>query len=111
VLTLYEDIPTETLKLIVSILKPVKSDLIELAVKILNKPFKNEEAIFNFLNYHQNYKILNKERIRIILTEFLPTIQQLEKFQKIITNSDWDDEIKTLILQEITTLERIFLKS
>ena len=111
VLSLYDDIPTETLRLIISMLKPIKTDLIELAVKILNRPFKNEETIFNFLNCHQNYKILNKERIRIILTEFLPTIQQLENFQKKITDSDWEDEIKTNILQEITTLERIFLKS
>jgi len=111
VLSLYDEIPSETLRLIVSMLKPIKSDVIKLAVKILNTPFKNEEAIFKFLNYHQNYKILNKERIRIILTEFLPTFQQLENFQKRIADSDWDEGIKTVLLQEITTLERIFLKS
>lgn len=111
VLSFYDDIPTETLRLVISMLKTIKSNLIELAVKILNRPFKNEEAIFKFLDHNQNYKILNKERIRIILAEFLPTIHQLENFQKRITDSDWEDEIKTMILQEITTLERIFLKS
>ena len=111
VLNLYDEIPPETHRIILSMLKPIKSDLIELAVKILNKPFKNEEEIYKFLDCHQNYKILNKEKIRIILTEFLPSIHQLENFQKKITDSDWQDEIKTMILQEIMTLERIFLKS
>ena len=110
VLTLYDDIPTETLRVIILMLKPIKSDLIELAVKILTKSFKNEEEIFKFLDYHQNYRIFDKERVRIILTEFLSTIQQLENFQKRITDSNWEDEIKILFLQEIMTLERIILK-
>ncbi|MFW9951809.1 MAG: hypothetical protein ACFFKA_16960 [Candidatus Thorarchaeota archaeon] len=110
VLSLNAQIPEEILRAIIFILNPKKPGLNRLILDILKMNLKNEDNLFKFLNHNQNYRILDKEKIRFLLVEYFQTINQLEIFKDNINNSSWDKKIETLFYQEIATLERIYLK-
>ncbi len=110
VFNLYKNLEESSLKSIMSILGTKNTDRVNLALKILKKEITNEEKLFNFLNNHQNYKLLNKSIVRVLIIEFLTTISQLETFQEKILNSDWEEKVKVTFNSEINTLEKILLQ-
>ncbi|NHJ24324.1 MAG: hypothetical protein EAX89_07095 [Candidatus Lokiarchaeota archaeon] len=110
VFNLYKNLEESSLKSIISILGTKNTDRVNQALKILKKEISNEEKLFNFLNNHQNYKLLNKNMVRVLIIEFLTTISQLETFQEKILNSDWEEKVKVTLNSEIKILEKILLQ-
>jgi hypothetical protein len=80
------------------------------ALTILKKNISNEEKLIKFLNYNNNYKLLDKNIIRTLLVEYFTTTTQLESFQEKIMKSEWEKEIKNILSSEIKILEKIFLQ-
>jgi hypothetical protein len=110
VLELYENLENSSLKSVMLVLSSKNTYLTIPALKILKKNISNEEKLFKFLNYNNNYKLLDKNIIRTLLVEYFTTTTQLESFQEKIMKSEWEKEIKNILSSEIKILEKIFLQ-
>lgn len=103
-------IPKTSYKNIFRTLNMAESETIESISKILDKEIKDENKLFDVLNLTENYKLLNKKSIRIILFNCINNLSNLEIFKNLISKSDWNEKEKNLYLKEINDYERIILK-
>jgi len=103
-------IPNTSYKNIFRSLNTAEKEMMEPISKILNKEIKDENKLFDVLNLTENYKVLNKKSIRIILFNCINNLPNLENFKNLISKSEWNEKEKNLFLKEINDYERIIFK-
>jgi len=104
-------IPKSLLKNLLHILNSSNSELEELSTNILRKSIKNESILIDLLDSFENYKILNKKGIRLILLIYFNSVDSLQSFRKLILKSKWDISHKEMFLNEINDYQRLLLKN
>ena len=105
------NIPELALKNILNILNQSNEDLLIMGTKILRKNIISENALFDLLNNSENYKILKKKAIRVLLMEYFKSISKVERFREEILSSDWMDQYRSMFLKEIDIFQRLLLKN
>ena len=110
-LSYIDNIPKSLLKNILQILNSSNSELEELSTNILRKSIKNENILVDLLNSFENYKILNKKGIRLIILIYFNSVDSLESFRKLISKSKWDIRNKEMFLNEIDDYQKLLLKN
>ena len=93
--------PISLFKNFLTLLNKEQSELKENIDTILVKHLNDESLIFNTLNQKNYYQILKPNGLRLILQSFIPSINKIASLQKLIQNSDWNFEIKSMYLDEI----------
>ncbi|MHA1412460.1 MAG: hypothetical protein ACTSO4_07570 [Promethearchaeota archaeon] len=107
ILDLMGKIPSYFYPRIIKLLDSANQKVLESLEKIVKKYFKNDEELLQILNDDENYKLLNKNSIRIILITLFQSIESLEKFKSKIFETNWSRKHKELILNEIRVYEKI----
>lgn len=107
ILDLMGKIPSYFYPRIIKLLDSANQKVLESLEKIVKKYFKNDEELLQILNDDENYKLLNKNSIRIILITLFQSIESLEKFKSKIFETNWSRKYKELILNEIRVYEKI----
>lgn len=106
-----DNIPKQVLENVLHILNSTNTELENLGLKLLKKNIFNEKDLYNLLNTSENYKILKKKGIRVLLSDFFNFLNHLEPFkERILKTDDWDDMQKSIFLTEIEIYERLLLK-
>ena len=105
------NIPELALKNILNILNQSNEDLLIMGTKILRKNIISENALFDLLNNSENYKILKKKAIRVLLMEYFKSLFEIERFREKILSSDWMDQYRLMFLKEIDIFQRLLLKN
>ncbi|MEJ2295210.1 MAG: hypothetical protein P8Y23_10635, partial [Candidatus Lokiarchaeota archaeon] len=72
--------------------------------RIIKKYFNTISLIFELLDQNENYLILKPNGVRLILQS---SINEIDAFQTLIKNSDWEDYHKFLFLDEIKIIKNL----
>jgi len=106
-----ENVELTLIKNILMIMDSHNSDVLDKCNKIIKREIKNEQQLFEILNYDNSYTSINKRAFRVILTYFFKTVINIEPFRKRIKNSNWETEYKQKYLKEIDIFQKILLKN
>lgn len=100
-----ERVPSSLFKSFLTVLN--KEKLQGYTTKIINKNFNTGSLIFELLNQNKNYLILKPNGVRLILQSLIPSINEIDAFQTLIKNSNWEDNYKSLFLDEIRIIKSL----
>ncbi|MGQ4876109.1 MAG: hypothetical protein ACP6IY_18745 [Promethearchaeia archaeon] len=71
----------------------------------------NIDMIFKILDKEENYKILERQGLRRLLSSICRSAFEAENLKEKIEKSNWSSEYKKIFLEEIETLQKILLKN
>lgn len=106
-----ENLEPSLIRNIMMIMDNRDSEVLDKCKKILKKEIKNEQQLFEILNYDKSYTFINKRAFRVILTYFFKSAINIEPFRERIENSNWETKYKHKYLKEIDTFQKILLKN
>lgn len=106
-----ENLESSLIRNIIMIMDNRDSEVLDKCKKILKREIKNEQQLFEILNYERAYTLINKRAFRVILTYSFKSAINIEPFRKRIENSKWEKKYKQKYLKEIDTFQKILLKN
>jgi len=107
---IFDTIPFSTLKALLKTFESKDTEILEIALYIFGKVIPNKKDLFEFLTREDNYKSVNKPIIRSLLLNYFNSITDLENYKEKISKSRWENQYKTLFINEINTYQNILAK-
>ena len=102
-----DKVPPPLFRSFLTLINKQQHELQEYITKILSKDFDTGSLIFELLNQNKNYRILKPNGVRLVLQSLISSINEIDAFQTLIKSSDWEDNYKSLFLDEIKIIKNL----
>lgn len=102
-----DKIPPPLFRSFLTVINKEQHGLQEDITKIINKNFDTGSLIFELLNQNKNYLILKPNGVRLVLQSLISSINEIDAIQTLIKGSDWEDNCKSLFLDEIKIIKNL----
>ncbi|MFX0149060.1 MAG: hypothetical protein ACFE8E_15105, partial [Candidatus Hodarchaeota archaeon] len=66
-------------------------------------------ALYHIFDISENYKLLTKNSVRVLLVEYFESLPKLENFRERIEKANWNEKYKSLLFKEIDSYQRILI--
>ncbi|MFX1558561.1 MAG: hypothetical protein ACFFC9_15010 [Promethearchaeota archaeon] len=109
-LNLIEKVPLDIINKLFKNLDVPDSVIVDKIMNIFKKNIKNQKELMEFLNYSENYKVLNNSIIRTLLINYVHSINNLSELRSSVQNCNWNEKFKNLLINESKIYEKILLK-
>ncbi|MFX1408585.1 MAG: hypothetical protein ACFFBW_16665 [Promethearchaeota archaeon] len=109
-LNLIEKVPLDIINKLFKNLDVPDSVIVDKIMNIFKKNIKNQKELMEFLNYSENYKVLNNSIIRTLLINYVYSINNLSELRSSVQNCNWNEKFKNLLINESKIYEKILLK-
>lgn len=103
------NLPDYILKNLLKTIDNSNLEVVDYSIQILKKHIKNDSALFHIFDSSENYKILTKNSIRVLLVEYFDSLPKLENFRERIEKANWNEKYKSLLFKEINSYQRILI--